>query len=133
MTNQCSDAPLLRLPHHRSAICFVPIVSRGAAMSRAETTRTAWLQVLDKYCENRTAAGSDQYWSPRLDTASRDEIRAIQDAKLAAVTPFLYENSAFYRRRFDKLGLAPTDIRTVDDLPRWPPVDTAEMMADVTA
>jgi len=103
-------------------------------MSRAETTRTAWLQVLDKYCENRTAAGSDQYWSPRLDTASRDEIRAIQDAKLAAVTPFLYENSAFYRRRFDKLGLSPTDIKTVDDLvAKWPVVDKAEMAADALA
>ena len=53
-------------------------------MSRADTTRSAWLAVLDKYCENRDAAGSDKYWSPRLDTASRDEIRAIQNAKLAA-------------------------------------------------
>src|SRR4051812_38918963 len=100
-------------------------------MSRADTTRAAWLQVLESYCENREVSGSDKYWSPRLDTASRDEIRAIQDVKLAAVAPFLYENSLFYRWRFDRLGLAPTDIRTVDDLvAKWPVVDKAEMAAD---
>jgi len=99
--------------------------------SRADVTREAWLQVLDRYCENRDAAGSATYWSPRLDTASRDEIRAIQDAKLAAAVPFLYENSAFYRRRFDRLGLVPADIRTVDDLlAKWPVVDKAEMADD---
>jgi phenylacetate-CoA ligase len=102
--------------------------------SRAEATRAHWLRVLDKYCENRDAPGSDKYWSPRLDTLSRDEIRTVQDAKVAAVTPFLYENSAFYRRRFDRLGLAPTDIRTVDDLvSKWPIVDKSEMAEDALA
>lgn len=100
-------------------------------MSRADETRATWLAVLDRYCENRERAGSDKYWSPRLDTASRDEIRAVQDAKLAACVPFLYENSAFYRRRFERLGLIPTDIRTVDDLvAKWPIVDKAEMADD---
>ena len=69
------------------------------------------------------APGSRDYWSPSLDCASRDELVAIQNAKLAALAPFLYENSAFYRERFDRLGLLPSDIRTVDDLPKWPVVD----------
>ena len=100
---------------------------------RADATRAAWLDVLGRHTRDADRPGSTDYWSPSLDCASRDELRAIQDAKLAALTPFLYENSAFYRRRFDRLGLAPTDIRTVDDLPKWPVVDKAEMMADVTA
>ncbi len=102
--------------------------------SRADSTRAHWLAVLDRYCENRDAPGSDRYWSPRLDTASRDEIRAIQDAKIAAVTPFLYENSPFYRRRFDRLGLLPMDIRNADDLiAKWPVVDKSEMAEDALA
>jgi len=102
--------------------------------SRAEATRAHWLSVLDRYCENRDAPGSATYWSPHLDTMSRDEIRAVQDAKIAAVTPFLYENSAFYRRRFDRLGLAPTDIRNVEDLvARWPVIDKSEMAEDALA
>jgi phenylacetate-CoA ligase len=100
---------------------------------RAERTRAAWLDTLARYRRDPDAPASADYWSPSLDYASRDELRAIQDAKLAVLTPFLYENSVFYRRRFDRLGLTPTDIRTVDDLPKWPVVDKAEMMADVTA
>jgi len=45
--------------------------------------------------------------------------------------PFLYENSPFYRRRFERLGLLPDDLRDTEDLVRkWPVVDKAEMMAD---
>jgi phenylacetate-CoA ligase len=99
--------------------------------NRADETRNVWLETIERYRFDRDAPGSPDYWSPRLDTASRDEIRAIQDAKLAAVVPFLYENSLFYRRRLDRLGLVPTDIRGVDDLAaKWPVVDKLEMAED---
>src|SRR5262245_30707461 len=103
------------------------------ARDRAAETRTAWLAVVDRYRRDPDAPASERYWSPSLDCASRDELTAIQNAKLAALTPFLYENSAFYRRRFDRLGLAPTDIAATEHLPRWPVVDKAEMIADVEA
>ncbi|MGH7123452.1 MAG: phenylacetate--CoA ligase family protein, partial [Stellaceae bacterium] len=103
------------------------------AASGAETTRARWLEVLAEHKRGRGTPDARAMWCPSLDAASRDELRAIQNAKLAALTPFLYENSAFYRRRFDRLGLAPTDIRAVDDLPRWPVVDKREMMADALA
>ena len=69
--------------------------------SRAEATRAHWLEVLAKYKQAGRAPDARGMWCPSLDGASRDEIRAIQNAKLAALTPFLYENSAFYRRRFE--------------------------------
>ena len=101
---------------------------------RAEATRRAWLATIERHRHDRDAPGSADYWSPRLDTASRDEIRAIQDDKIAAVAPFLYENSDFYRRRFDRLGLAPTDLRNADDLQaKWPVVDKLEMAEDAAA
>ncbi len=97
---------------------------------RSDATRRHWLETLEKYMQDPDSAGSADYWSPKLDTASRDELTAIQNAKISAVTPFLYENSGFYRRRFESLGLAPTDIASIDDLERWPVVDKTEMMAD---
>jgi phenylacetate-CoA ligase len=100
---------------------------------RAQRTRTHWLDTLARYRRDREDPGSAHYWSPSLDCASRDELAAIQSAKLAALTPFLYENSLFYRRRFDRLGLAPTDIQTLDDLPKWPVIDKTEMMDDLRA
>lgn len=103
-----------------------------AGNDRGAQTRTAWLDMLKKHRHDFDAPGSDDHWSPRLDTASRDELIAIQNDKLALVTPFLYENSPFYRARFDRLGLAPTDIASVDDLPKWPVLDKSEMMEDAS-
>jgi phenylacetate-CoA ligase len=103
-------------------------------VDRGDATRRAWLETIERFRQDRDAPGSELYWSPGLDTASRDEIRSIQAAKLAAVVPFLYENSAFYRRRFDALGLLPSDIGTIDDLiAKWPVVDKAEMVEDALA
>lgn len=103
------------------------------ANDRKAETRAAWLETLDKYRRDFDGPGSDEYWSPSLDCASRDEIRAIQDEKLRVVTPFLYENSDFYRRRFDANGLTPDDVNTVDKLVNWPVIDKKEMVEDMTA
>ncbi len=97
-----------------------------------DRTRQIWLETLERHRRDADAPASEKYWSVSLETCSRDELIAIQNDKLRALTPFLYENSAFYRRRFDRLGLAPTDIRTVDDLGKWPVVDKSEMMEDAT-
>ena len=105
----------------------------AAAMSndRAERTRARWLETLARYKRDPARPGSPPYWSPSLDCASRDELRAIQNAKLAALTPFLSTRTA------PSIGAAstgsvllPTDIQTVDDLPKWPVVDKTEMMDD---
>ena len=104
-----------------------------AALDRQEQTRRRWLETLETYRRDFNVPGSDDYWSPSLDCASRDELWAIQDAKLEVLTPFLYENSDFYKRRFDGLGLTPNDIKTVDDLSKWPPIDKKEMAEDLMA
>jgi phenylacetate-CoA ligase len=97
---------------------------------RAERTRELWLATLEKYRYDADCPANVDMWSPRLDAVSRDELISIQNEKLNAAIPFLYENSAFYRRRFERFGMLPSDIRSVDDLHKWPVVDKAEMMAD---
>ncbi len=98
--------------------------------ARAESTREIWLATLDKFRHDRDRPATADMWSPRLDAASRDELIAIQNEKLRVAVPFLYENSPFYRRRFERLGLLPSDIGSIDDLQKWPVVDKTEMMAD---
>jgi len=100
------------------------------ADKRADMTRDTWLATLDKFRYDRDCPANDDMWSPRLDAASRDEITSIQNEKLRAAVPFLYENSPFYRGRFDRLGLSPGDFRSIEDLEKWPVVDKSEMMAD---
>jgi phenylacetate-CoA ligase len=100
------------------------------AQDRAEQTRRNWLETLAKHKRDPDAPVNDKYWSESLECASRDETIAIQNDKLAALTPFLHENSEFYRRRFKRLGLTPDDIKSLDDLPKWPVLDKSEMMED---
>ena len=97
---------------------------------RKEASRRRLLTTLEKFAHDFDVPASEPFWSPTLDAASGDELVAIQNAKLAAVVPFLYENSSFYRRRFDRLGLIPDDIRSVADLTKWPVVTSAEMAED---
>ena len=101
--------------------------------TRQNDTRARWLATLAHYRKDFDAPSNPRCWSPALETCSRDALIAVQNAKLTALTPFLYENSPFYRRRFERLGMAPSDIQTVDDLPKWPVVDKTEMMADAAA
>ncbi|WP_416915751.1 MAG: phenylacetate--CoA ligase family protein [Roseicyclus sp.] len=99
-------------------------------MNRAAETRTRWKQLLLDTLDERDTPATAAYWSPK-DAWTRDRIRAVQDEKIAAVAPFLYENSTFYRRRFDRLGVAPSDITSVETLiANWPVVTKQEMMED---
>ena len=100
---------------------------------RKSESRQIWLQTLEKHRRDFHAPDSQNYWSTYLDTMSRDHIIAVQNDKLRALTPFLYENSGFYRVRFDRLGLLPSDIQTVDDLTKWPVVEKQEMAEDAAA
>ena len=77
--------------------------------------------------------GSAKYWAPGLETASRPTIRAVQQEKLAAMLPYLYEHSAFYRAKFRAARLRPSDIRSLDDLAKFPITTKQEMAADVAA
>jgi phenylacetate-CoA ligase len=61
-----------------------------------------------------------RYWDPEAQTMPPDVRRALQDERLQAAVARVYEMSPFYRRRFDAAGVAPDDIKTVDDIGRLP-------------
>jgi phenylacetate-CoA ligase len=54
---------------------------------------------------------------------STDELKALQNRRLAAMVHHAYENVAYYRALFKSVGLTPDDVRTVEDL-RYVPVTT---------
>lgn len=99
------------------------------ATGRAEAARRRWLETIDGYRDARTGPDDDAMWTRRLDGASRDELTAVQTEKLLAAVPYVYENIPLYRRKFDRLGLRPADIRGLDDLASIP-LTTKQEMAD---
>src|SRR5262245_43263711 len=96
--------------------------------------RAEWLAVLERHRDGTWARpDGDRYWSARLDTASRDALRAIQSEKLRVAVRYAYACIPFYRRKFDAIGLHPADIGSVDDLQKIPVTTKQEMADDIAA
>ena len=55
-----------------------------------------------------------------IETASRDELTALQLQRLASTLAHAYENSPVYRAKFDAAGVHPSDLRRLEDLARFP-------------
>ncbi|MDR1424988.1 MAG: phenylacetate--CoA ligase [Azoarcus sp.] len=63
------------------------------------------------------------FFEPEIETASRERICAIQLDKLRKQLAWTYERVPWYRERFKEFGLAPQDVRTLDDVRRLPFTD----------
>lgn len=61
-----------------------------------------------------------QQYRSEIETASLDEIKALQSYRLLKTVRHVYKNVPFYRQKFDELGIKPEDIKTVDDLHKLP-------------
>jgi phenylacetate-CoA ligase len=55
-----------------------------------------------------------------IETASRDELAALQLERLKWSLTHAYENSPVYRRKFDEAGVHPGEVKTLADLTRFP-------------
>ncbi len=98
-----------------------------------DEARTRWLDTVVRHRRDPVRPANDSYWAPRLDCASRDELAAIQSDKLVAAVAYAHATIPFYRRKFDAIGLAPGDIRGIEDLARIPITTKHELAADLEA
>lgn len=55
-----------------------------------------------------------------IETASIDELRALQLQRLKQTLTHAYANSPVYRAKFDAAGVHPDDLRTLADLAKFP-------------
>src|ERR1700689_1390776 len=60
-------------------------------------------------------------------SASRAELESLQLERLQATLRHAYANNANYRRKFDAVGVRPDDLRTLDDLTRFPFTGKADL------
>src|SRR5512146_1055386 len=73
------------------------------------------------------------YWNPKNETLPREQLSALQLAKLQRMVDWAYNRSPFHRRRFDEVGLKPEQIKSLDDLRRLPMMTREEWMDSETA
>ncbi len=62
-------------------------------------------------------------FDPLVETASREQIRAIQLAKLIRQVNYTYQRVPWYREKMDEMGVAPDDIKTLEDVRKLPFTD----------
>ncbi|WP_139653037.1 phenylacetate--CoA ligase family protein [Raoultibacter phocaeensis] len=62
-----------------------------------------------------------------IETAPRERIHEIQLEKLKAQVAWTYERVAWYREKLDELGVAPCDIKTLEDVRLLPFTDKAAL------
>ncbi len=62
-----------------------------------------------------------------IERASRAELRALQLERLQWTLAHAYENVAHYRRTFDAAGVKPSDLKSLDDLAKFPFTTKADL------
>ena len=65
-----------------------------------------------------------------IETASRDEIAALQLTRLRATLENVYANVPHYRRAFDEKGVHPSDLKTLADLAKFPFTGKGDLRAN---
>ncbi len=59
-------------------------------------------------------------YNEEYETLPREALEALQLKRLKQVVNRVYHNVGFYKKSFDKAGVKPEDIKTLDDLRRFP-------------
>ena len=65
-------------------------------------------------------------WEPQFEKMSRSELETLQLERLQEKVRYVYERVPFYRSRLQEMGVAPKDIKSLDDVTRLPFTSKAE-------
>ena len=68
-----------------------------------------------------------RFFSPEIETASRQQIIDIQNEKLRKQVKHVYDNVEYYRNLMQERGLTPDDIQSIDDLKKLPFLTKADL------
>lgn len=68
-----------------------------------------------------------RYYAQEIETLRREDLEKLQLERLKWQVHRCYEDSDFYRGRFDEIGLKPDDIKSLDDVAKIPPVHKEEL------
>lgn len=67
-----------------------------------------------------------EYWNEPVETMPRDQLDEFQFKKLKSGLRYSYENSRFYRQKWDEIGFHPEDVKTLEDFKKKVPTTDKE-------
>ena len=59
-------------------------------------------------------------WNESKECMSRDQMTALQSARLVKLVDYVYHNVDFYRKKMQAIGLLPGDIKSIEDITKLP-------------
>lgn len=59
-------------------------------------------------------------YHPEIETATRGEMEKIQLGRLKETVERVYNNTPFYKEKFEQLGITPADIQSLEDVRKLP-------------
>ncbi len=59
-------------------------------------------------------------WNETKECMSRNEMTNLQSARLRKLVDYVYHNVEFYRKKMQKVGLLPSDIKGIEDITKLP-------------
>lgn len=59
-------------------------------------------------------------WNEDAECMTREKMRELQTKRLKELVCRVYQNVPFYRKRMDEKGIAPSDIKSIDDINKLP-------------
>ena len=62
----------------------------------------------------------ERYYQPEIETASREELKAMQDERLVKQVKHIWDNVPYYRKKMEEKGVTPEDIKGTEDLHKLP-------------
>ena len=71
-----------------------------------------------------------KYYNEKIETMSRDEMTALQSARLVDVVRRTYEGAPYFRAKMDAIGLKPEDIKGIEDIAKLPFTTKADLRAN---
>ena len=93
--------------------------------------RVEWQKIVKKWMPSPEGPKSEEYWTPEIETLSRDKLKEIQSEKLEVVARFLYEHSSFWHEKFKEAGIKPKDITSVEDVVKIPIIEKKDIAQDI--
>ena len=59
-------------------------------------------------------------WNEKIETMPQADLEKMQVESLVKLAETLYTNVDFYRKKFDELGVKPSDIQSMKDISKLP-------------
>lgn len=70
--------------------------------------------------QNWNDINGDFHSESAMDFLPREQLRRIQSQRLSEIVKLAYERVPLHRARMDKLGVKPSDIKSIDDISKLP-------------